>query len=587
MSIERLAGLERWVKEKYLILYKIFGDKPFTLRDAEDALRKSGVEPGNVKLLMAELQKAGLAKATKYAIDERYTQYQLIPISVTSVNREEMLRLAKAAADLIRTGVDYKVIPLFIFYKAISDIYMARVNEYVKQGLSREDAYLLVNHEYMKLYDEEKKELLTWHEVTRSGEIHKMANAIKDIVRMNDIDETGKKKEALDKVASLVDVVGLTGFISQDNMHILTQIIDLFNKVDFSQVTYDVIGDTYQWVLRYFAPQKAKEGEVYTPLEVVKLIVRLLDIEDNTKVLDPAVGSGAMLIEAYRYVKSKLGGGEPHIMLYGQDRNEVTAALAEMNLMLNNIVNHRIYIGDSLINLRLEETDYADYVLANPPWNQDGYGEEVLSRDPRLRKIYHYGYPPDNTADWAWVQLMIYYARKKVGIVLDQGALFRGGREKSIREGIVKDDLLEAVILLPEKLFYNTQAPGVILIFNKEKPQERRRKVLFINASNEYVKHPEVRRLNMLSDANIEKIVNAYREFKDIPGFARVVTVEEIERNDYNLNVTLYVTPQMETEEIDLERELRELLEVNRQVEEAMTKAMQYIQQVIQANRQG
>ena len=584
--MEKFVNLERWVKEKYLVLYNIFRDRPFTLKDAEDALRDSGVDPGNVKLLMAELQRAGLARASKYAIDERYTQYQLIPISVTTANREEVLKLAKSAADLIRTGVDYKVIPLFIFYKAISDIYTAKVNEYIKQGLSREDAYLLVNHEYMKLYDEESKKLLAWHEVTKSEDrIREMANAIKDVARINSIGQTGDKNEALEKVASLVDVVGLTGFISPDNMHILTQLIDLFNKVDFSQVTYDVIGDTYQWVLRYFAPQKAKEGEVYTPLEVVRLIVRLLDIEDNTKILDPAVGSGAMLIEAYRYVRTmKLGGSEPHIMLYGQDRNEVTAALAEMNLMLNNVVNHRIYIGDSLVNPRFEE---ADYVLANPPWNQDGYGEEVLSRDPRLRKIYHYGYPPNDKADWAWVQLMLHYARKKVGIVLDQGALFRRGREKSIREGIVKDDLLEAVVLLPEKLFYNTQAPGVILVFNKEKPQERRRKVIFINASNEYIRHSEVRRLNMLSETNIEKIVNAYREFKDIPGFAKVVTMEEIVKNDYDLNVTLYVTSQMETEEVDLERELQEILEVNRQVEEAITKAMQYVQQVIQANRQG
>ena len=583
--MERFTNLERWVKEKYLALLKIFGEKPFIMKEAEDALKKSGIEPGNIKLLMAELQKAGLVKATKYAIDERYTQYKLIPISIISTSRDELLRFARAAADLIRTSIDYKVIPLLIFYKTISDIYMNKINDYIKKGFSKEDAYLIVNNEFLKLYDEVSKRLLTWHEVTKSEDrIHEMANAIKEIARMNSITVTGTRNEALEKVASLVDVVGLTGFISQDNMHILTQLIDLFNKVDFSQVSYDIIGDAYQWVLRYFAPQKAKEGEVYTPLEVVKLIVRLLDIEDNAKVLDPAVGSGAMLIEAYKYVKSKLNGGEPHIMLYGQDRNEVTAALAEMNLILNNIANHQLYIGDSLINPRFEE---AEYVLANPPWNQDGYGEEVLSREPRLRKIYHYGYPPNNTADWAWIQLMLYYAKKKVGIVLDQGALFRGGKEKSIREGVVKDDLLEAVILLPEKLFYNTQAPGVILIFNKEKPPERRYRVLFINASNEYVKHPEVRRLNMLSDANIEKIVSAYREFKDIPGFARVVTLEEIKKNDYNLNVTLYVTPQMEAEEVDLERELQELLEVNRQAEEAMAKAMQYIQQIIQANRQG
>lgn len=139
------------------------------------------------------------------------------------------------------------------------------------------------------------------------------------------------------------------------------------------------------------------------------------------------------------------------------------------------------------------------------------------------------------------------------------------------------------MILLPEKLFYNTNAPGVIIVFNKNKPLERKGKILFINASNEYEPHPEVRRLNRLGEKHIEKIVKAYREFRDIEGFAKVVTLEEVRANDYNLNVTLYVTPLMEAEEIDLEKELQELLELEKQAEEAMKKTLYYVQQVIQA----
>jgi type I restriction enzyme M protein len=175
----------------------------------------------------------------------------------------------------------------------------------------------------------------------------------------------------------------------------------------------------------------------------------------------------------------------------------------------------------------------------------------------------------------------------KVGIVIDNGALSRGGKEKTIRSKIVEEDLIEAVILLPGKLFYNTPAKGVIIIFNKNKPPERKGKILFINASNEYEPHPSIRRLNRLGKQNIEKIAKAYHEFKDIEGFARVVDIREVRENDYNLNVTLYVTPPLETEEVDLERELRELLEIERQAVEARAKALQYIQQVIQANRQG
>lgn len=576
--MERLLNLERWIQEKYLTLLRVFNDKPFTMKEAEEALKKMGVEPGNLKLLMAELQKAGLAKATKYAIDERYTQYQLIPIKMGTVTKDTLLSMAKDAADYIRTAVDYRVLLLFLFHKALSDKYMAKVNEYRRQGLGEEDTYLIVNNEFFKLYDEENRRLLTWHEITKSrNTIQEMASALKRIAEMNG----AGVNEALTKVQSLVDVTGLSGFISEENMHIITDVIDIFNKVDLAQVDYDVVGDTYQWILRYFAPQKAKEGEVYTPLEVVDLMVRLLDIEDNTEVLDPAVGSGAMLIRAYRYVREKVG-GEPHVMLYGQDRNEATAALAEMNLILNNIANHRVYIGDSLVNPRFGE---ADYVLANPPWNQDGYGEKKLGAEPKLKKIYHYGYPPNNTADWAWVQLMLYYARRKVGIVLDQGALFRGGKEKVIREGVVKDDLIEAIILLPEKLFYNTTAPGIVMILNKQKPQERKGKVLFINASNEYIKHPEVKKLNMLSEANIERIVKAYREYREEPGFSRIVPIEEIKKNDYNLNVTLYVTPITETEQIDIAEEWQELMRLRREEEELMGRINEWINEIMKLNQ--
>jgi type I restriction enzyme M protein len=195
--------------------------------------------------------------------------------------------------------------------------------------------------------------------------------------------------------------------------------------------------------------------------------------------------------------------------------------------------------------------------------------------------------PPSSQADWAWIQLLIHYATRKAGVVIDNGALFRGGKEKNIRKKIVEEDLVEAVILLPEKLFYNTQAPGVIMIFNKRKPPERRGRILFINASQLYEKHPEVRRLNRLGEQHIQRIVEVYREFREEPGLSHVATLKEVRENDYNLNVTLYVAPPLETEEIDLERELQELLEIEKQATEARAKALQYIQQVIQANRQG
>ena len=575
----RISDVENLVKKRYIILVREFGNKPFRLEDAEKALRGAGIDAGNTKELLSLLRKKGLLEVEKDPQDFRRSIYRLLFVSekVEKPTRDKLFRTLKAGADLIRTGVDYKVLLLFLFYKALSDKWNYLVEKFIEEGHSKTEAYLLANREYYALYDEEEQKLYTWHEVTKSRDtIRELANAIVRISKLN--------PDRLGDLPKLVEVLGLMGFISEDNLHILEDLVDLFNTIDFSKADYDVIGDAYQWILSYFAPQKAKEGETYTPREVVRLIVELLDIEDGSEVLDPAVGSGAMLIEAYKYVREN-SEDEPEIMVYGQERNEIMALIAKLNLILHDIENYEIYVGDSLKNPRFGE---ADYVLANPPWNQDGYDEKVLSENPRVRKIYttfaSNGFPPRQSADWAWVQLMLYFARKKVGIVLDSGALFRGGKEGRIRKEIVERDMIEAIVLLPEKLFYNCSAPGIIMILNKEKPEERRGKILFINASLEYEKHPEVRRLNRLGEKNIKKIVDAYREFKDVEGFARVVSIDEIRKKDYNLNVSLYVYPEVEKEHIDLEKEFKEFKEIEEREKDVVSEALGYVEDILRAS---
>jgi type I restriction enzyme M protein len=164
-----------------------------------------------------------------------------------------------------------------------------------------------------------------------------------------------------------------------------------------------------------------------------------------------------------------------------------------------------------------------------------------------------------------------------MGIVVDNGCLFRGGAERNIRSKVVEKDWIECVILTPEKLFYNTGAPGAIIIFRKNKPQERKNKILFINASNEYIPHPSVRRLNTLSKENINKIVESYRKFVDIPGFSRAVDISEVRKNDYNLNVTLYVMPVEEKEQIDIFKEFSELKKLEKERQEIGKKIEEYI----------
>ena len=574
-----VGKLDNWARNRYLKLINEIGEREFTREEAEEILSKHGLGLENIGKLFSVLRDAGLINVREDKYDSRHNVYNFIFLGTTEkakakVNRNELIGILKKAADLIRTSVDYKVILLFLFYKSVSDIYHFKVNQYRAEGYDEEQSYMIVNSEYLKLYNEKEKRLYTWHEVTKSSDtIKELANAIAEISRMN---------EELSDLRQLAQVTGLYGLMSDENRHILTGLVQIFDQYDFSGADYDTLGDGYQWILSYFAPTRAKEGEVYTPREVIKLVVRLLDISDGSTVLDPACGSGGMLIESYEYVKDK--GVEPNLELFGQERNEIMAAIAKMNMRLRGIMSYNIFNGDSLLNPKF---DRADYVIANPPWNQDGYDEGNLSKDD-IKQIYNSiveaGYTPKTTADWAWVQLMLYYAKKKVGVILDQGALFRGGKEENIRRGIVKSDLLEAVILLPEKLFYNTQAAGIILVFNKEKPAERKGKVIFINAGELYIKHPEIRKLNQLSEENIAKIVEMYKDFNDFKNYARVVSLDEIEKNSYNLNVSLYVQKDNESEKIDISKEFEELKSLEEERQSIMEKLESYLEEVKRLN---
>ena len=335
-----------------------------------------------------------------------------------------------------------------------------------------------------------------------------------------------------------------------------------------------------------FAPVRAKEGEIYTPREVIRLLVEVLDPKPGESVYDPCHGSGGMLIISYLYVAEKYGEEEARrLFLYGQERSPTIYAISQMNLLLHDIRNANLAREDTLDYPMFRESGRLkqfDVVMANVPWNQDGYGEDRLKRAD-FRERFSFGYPPQNTADWAWIQHMLASAKEngRIGIVVDNGCLFRGGRERAVRSKIIERDRVECVILLPEKLFYNTGAPGAIIIFNKNKPPERKGKILFINASNEYIPHPSVRRLNSLSDGNIRKIADAYRKFANISGFSRVVDVREIKDNDYNLNVTLYVMPIEEEEPINIALEFSELKKLEAERQEVERKLEEYISQII------
>ena len=509
-------------------------------------------------------------------------QKALLPRKVT---REELNSLVDRAADLIRTAVDYKFILVLLFLKRLNDMrkYEKRraVERLIKEaGLPEKEAeeeaertadFYTFNIPREFLWDEVAKDVRNLPE--------RLATAISEVAKLN---------RELDGVLNRVDFLEFAR--NQENRELLRQLTELFNKYDLGgeEVSPDVLGDAYEHILMKFAPQKAKEGEIYTPREVIKLMIEILDPKPGESIYDPCCGSGGMLIISYLHVAGEYGAEETRkLFLYGQERSPEIYAVGQMNLLLHDIKNANLANGDTLDYPRFKENGSLkqfDVVIANVPWNQDGYGEERL-KTADSRERFSFGYSTRSSADWAWIQHMLASAKPngRAGLVVDNGCLFRGGAEKRVRSKVIEEDLIECVVLLPHKLFYNTGSSGAIIIFNNNKSEDRKGKILFINASDDFIPHPSVRRLNSLSKENIAKITEAYRKFADEEGFSKSVDAKEIIDNDYNLNVPLYVMPVLEREEIDIAKEYSELKELEKERQEIDNKLQRFISKIQQA----
>jgi len=583
--------IPNWLEKRHDTLWEVFRHSPFRFEEGATILKEKNQDSEDqVNVFLAELRKKGWLTVEFDLEDTRKRIYKLkskdeIISELLSVKKDQLTRadletLLKRAADLIRTRVDYTFILALLFYKRISDKWEMELEQAYKEaledGLSEEEAREEAKNSIYHDFDIPEEYL--WERIREdpSRIPENFSKAMKALADRN---------TELRDVFENVDFVQFT--TSLENAEILRQLVELFSARPLNHVSPDILGDAYEWILHYFAPQKAKEGEVYTPREVIKLIVEMLDPQPGKGVYDPASGSGGMLIISYQHVENESGRQEAEkLFLFGQEANHKTLALAKMNLYIHDIGNAHIMLGDTLLYPKFKEGERLqqfDIVIANPPWNQDGYNEEVLKKGEFWRERYKVGFTPKQSADWAWIQHMLSSARDdtgRVGVVIDNGCLFRGGKEKAIRTLLVGKDLLDTVILLPEKLFYNTGAPGAVLVFSKNKSEKRKGKILFINASREYEQHPEVRKLNRLGDEHIEKIAKAYKDFSETDGFSRAVGIDEIKENDFNLNVTLYVFPEEETEEIDVAEEWKELRRIEEELVGIETRIENYLMEL-------
>ena len=302
----------------------------------------------------------------------------------------------------------------------------------------------------------------------------------------------------------------------------------------------DLLGSAYEYLIKQFADSAGKKGgEFYTPSEVVWLLVSLIKPTAGMKTYDPTAGSGGMLIQTRNFL-IKNGENPQNLSLYGQEMNLNTWAICKMNMFLHGVFNADIRKGDTLgdpQHIQSGELMSFDRVIANPPFSLKKWGKDTADNDPFGR--YPYGTPPKDAGDLAFIQHMIatLNAEGKMGVVVPHGVLFRGSSEKEIRKGILEDDLLEAVIGLPSGLFYGTGIPAALLIINKNKPHDRKGKVLFINGELEY---QEGKNQNKLRDEDIAHVMQTFDAYQDEKRYSKVVPMDEIRENDYNLNIRRY-----------------------------------------------
>lgn len=312
----------------------------------------------------------------------------------------------------------------------------------------------------------------------------------------------------------------------------------------------DVIGNAYEFLIKNFASTSGKKaGEFYTPPEVSQLMALLVDPQEGDEICDPTCGSASLLMKCSQLIRQRSGGKK--YALFGQEAIGSTWALAKMNMFLHAEDNHRIEWGDTLRNPKLldgnSQLKLFDIVVANPPFSLEKWGFENAEADPYKR--FRRGVPPRTKADYAFILHMIETMKPgsgRMAVVVPHGVLFRGAAEGRIRKELIDENLLETVIGLPEKLFYGTGIPAAILVFRKNKKDD---KVLFIDASREY---QDGKNQNQLRDADLQKILNATVNRKNHEKYAYLASIAEIAENDYNLNIPRYVDTFEEEAEIDL-----------------------------------
>lgn len=475
-----------------------------------------------------------------------------------TVSQDEINGILWRACDSFRGTVDpteYKdYILTMLFVKFVSDTWRDHYEKYRKQFGDDDE----------RIRRKLDRERFVLPEVSTFDHIY----AKREGANLGEVINIALEHLELANKAKLANVFRNIDFNSESRLgntkkrnHILKHLVEDFAnpKLDLrpSRIkNLDIIGNAYEYLIGRFAGDAGKKaGEFYTPPEVSMLIAKLVAPRPGERIYDPACGSGSLLLKCANEV------GSHDVAIYGQEAISSTWALCMMNMFLHDMPNAHIEWGDTLLepkHLANDKLMTFEVVVANPPFSLDKWGAERAGEEARHFNRWHRGVPPKSKADYAFISHMIESTTPgngRVGVVVPHGVLFRGGAEAQIRQKLIEENLLDAVIGLPSNLFFGTGIPAAILVFRRDR--NKRTDILFIDASQEFEDGKNQSKLRV--EAEVAKIVSTYAKRKSIDKYAAVATRKEIEDNEFNLNIPRYVDTFEPEEPIDLEAVQKEI----------------------------
>ncbi len=451
---------------------------------------------------------------------------------MTRITQQNLESYLWGAAVLLRGTIDagdYKqfIFPL-LFYKRLCDVFDEETVTALRESGGDQDFALFPENHRFQVPAEAH-----WREIRKVS--RDVGRGLQQAMRAIETANPDK----------LFGIFGDAQWTNKDRLSdaMLRDLIEHFSTLELTvaNLPEDELGQGYEYLIKKFADDSGHTAaEFYTNRTVVHLMTEMLDVQPGESVYDPTCGSGGMLLSCIAHLRSQKKEWR-NVKLYGQERNLMTSSIARMNCFLHGIEDFRIERGDTLAEPKLVEGDSLqrfDVVLANPPYSIKQWNREAFAADPWGRNVF--GVPPQGRADYAFQQHILQSLKPKTGrcaVLWPHGVLFRQ-EEADMRRKLIEADLIECVLGLGPNLFYNSPMEACVVVCRTQKPKARRGKILFINAVNEVTRE---RAQSFLTDEHLQRVVRAYQEFKDEPGFTSVVPIEEIRAKEGNLSIPLYV----------------------------------------------